>query len=460
MKNKKLGIWGFGAVGTSAVQFLSRYCKHITVLDAHSMTAEQFGLLSESNAKFIHQKNENDLLHFLESHDYIVPSPGIDLRPHAQFAHKWLAEVDIFAHYATTPTVAITGTVGKTTVTTQLDALLNAHSTYSIAVGNIGTPLLALIHWIDPVINEQVDPEIGVVELSSFQLEHNKRYAPDVAILTNLYPNHLDRHGTMEEYLAAKMKLFLYQKETQHALMPLELLPVLHAQGYLPALKAHLNFFSLHEPTTAQISLLPQHCTLFYYHDTQVIKKHGTTIKVIVDLPEALIGTQAINWLICFAGFNLLDKGDIYHTSPCFKELEHRMELIGTVHGVHFINDSKATIAQSTLAAVEQVKGPIILLLGGLSKGVDRTPYIQQLPHNVTHVICFGKEAESLGDMCKTADRAYTSAATLEEAFEKACTIATAGDTVLLSPGGSSYDLFKHYEERGNCFKKLVQNRL
>lgn len=460
MKNKKLGIWGFGAVGTSAVQFLSHHCKHISVLDARSMTAEQFGILSESNAKFIHQKSENDLIHFLETNDYIVPSPGIDLRPYGQYAHKWLSEVDIFANYATTPTVAITGTVGKTTVTTQLDALLNSHGAYSVAVGNIGTPLLSLIHWIDPVIDEHVDPEVGVVELSSFQLEHNHRYAPDLAIVTNLYPNHLDRHGTLEEYLAAKMKLFAYQKETQHALLPLELIPMLSQQGYLERIKAQLNFFSLAEPSEEHMRIVPKDSTLFFYQDTQVIKKQGTTLKPIVDLPEPLKGTQAINWLICFAAFDLLDKGEIYHTSPCFKALEHRIEDVGTINGVHFINDSKATIAESTLAAVNQVNGPVILLLGGLSKGVDRTPYIQELPAQVKHIICFGKEAEALAFMCKTAHKPCSIAATLEEAFTEACAQAQAGDTVLLSPGGSSYDLFKHYEERGDCFKKLVQNRL
>ncbi len=461
MKNKKLGIWGFGTVGVSAVQFLSHRCKYLSVLDTRSLTAEQFGILAESNAKFIHQKSENDLLTFLESHDYIVPSPGIDLRPYAQYAHKWLPEVDIFKNYATIGTiVAITGTVGKTTVTTQLEALLSAHGTYSAAVGNIGTPLLALMHWIDPIIEEHVEPEVGVIELSSFQLEHNHSFAPDLGILTNIYPNHLDRHDTLETYLAAKMNLFLFQNDKQKALLPAELIPQLKELGYLDKLKAQLNFFTLEQtPTQDLLNMLPGDSNLFYYDGTAIHQYNQSGTITIVELPQPLKGTRAINWLICFAAYHLLELGDIYHTTAMLQNLEHRIEHVATVDGVTFINDSKATIAQSTLAAVRQIDGPIILLLGGLSKGVDRMPYLAELPATITHIICFGKEAEVLKLMCDTLLKTCTTAETLEDAYEQACTLATEGSTVLLSPGGSSYDLFKNYEERGNCFKKLVMSR-
>lgn len=460
MKNKKVGIWGFGAVGTSAVQFLSNHCKYITVLDTHPLTGQQFAILSESNAKFIHQKTEDDLLVFLDMHDYIVPSPGIDLQPYAQFARKWLPEVDIFKNYATTPTVAITGTVGKTTVATQLDALLNAHGIYSVAVGNIGTPLLSLINWIDPIINEPVEPEVGVVELSSFQLEHNHRYAPQLGILTNVYPNHLDRHTTFAAYLAAKMKLFTYQTAKHKALLPAQLIPTLIEHGYLDTLHAQLNFFSLEKPTAALMQTVATNSIFFYIDNTEVKCQNAQETVTLVDLTEPLKGTQAHNWLICFAGFHLLDKGDIYHTNPCFKSLEHRMEQVTTIHGVTFINDSKSTIAQATVAAAQQINGPTTLLLGGLSKGVDRAPYLAQLPKTVTSIICFGKEHEALAHMCTQLGRSYKTAHTLEEAFLLATQTAQPGDTILLSPGGSSYDLFKNYQERGNCFKKLVEERL
>lgn len=459
MKNKKIGIWGFGTVGSSAVQFLSNHYKHITVIDSRALTPEQFGVLAECNAQYIQQKNEHDIIHFLDSHDYIVPSPGIDLRNFAQYAHKWLFEVDIFARYATTPVVAITGTVGKTTVTTHINALLNAHGIYSVAVGNIGTPLLSLINWIDPLINEPVEAEIGVVELSSFQLEHNQKFAPELSIITNIYPNHLDRHTNMQEYIDAKMRLCIFQDETQKTLLPLDLLPTLKEYGYLEKLKAQLYFFTHFPVDSSVIHSLPQASSIFYYDGLEIKLYTPKQTTSIIELPETLKGTRAINWLISFAAFYLLNRSELYHIDPCYETIEHRMEVVDTINGITFINDSKATIAQSTLAAAQQYEGPIILLLGGLSKGVDRTTYIAQLPSNIKLVICFGQEAQQLYEMCKNNKIPAQQAQTLEQAFDAAWLAAASGDTVLLSPGGSSYDLFKNYEERGKAFKRLVSSR-
>ncbi len=137
----------------------------------------------------------------------------------------------------------------------------------------------------------------------------------------------------------------------------------------------------------------------------------------------------------------------------------HRMEFVATVHGIDFYNDSKATIAESTLNAVEQCKHkPTILIIGGLSKGINRHNFIKQLPKSLLSVICFGSEAEQLFKWCKESKLTTSKHTTLEAAFNQATSQASAGDLILFSPAGSSYDLFKNFEERGNAFKKLVHN--
>lgn len=448
LKNKTIGIWGLGAVGISALRFLHTHCKQITVLTQNALTPQQEQLLKKYNVMFMQQRDTKTVQAFFKAHDYIVPSPGIDLRPYAQYNHKWLPEVDIFKDYTTTKIIGITGTVGKTTVTTQLGQLFADHN-YAVATGgNIGTPMLDLL--------QQKNTTVNILELSSFQLEHSHAFAPDIGMLTNLYPNHLDRHSTLTEYLAAKMKLFAYQTETQHALLPFSLIPLLDEHSYLQTLRAQLNFFTHSTPTEQQLHQLPAHSTLFYVEETLVkkINTHGT--HTIVDLKKELAGAQRENTLLCCAALHLFDSKIIQHAHTTAQQLEHRMELVATINNVTFINDSKSTIAQATLAATQQVKSPTVLLLGGLSKGVNRAPFLAQLPEQVTHIICFGKEAHDLAQCCNTQQSAVYCNDTLEDAFARAQHIAQPGMTLLFSPGGSSFDLFKNYKERGKRFKELV----
>lgn len=219
--NKKIGIWGFGTVGKSVLSFLSQFECTLSVLDNEEPDTFQKALLEGHNATFV---SKELLPQFLEMNDLIVPSPGINISKYIHpelspnnpdISDKFITELDLFYAFNTQPTIAITGSVGKTTTVHLLTHILNKLGKKALACGNIGFPLL-------DTISEQKKYDYLVLELSSFQLEYIKRFRADHAGLINIYPNHLDRHCSMADYIAAKGALFIHQTEDDWAYLPLE----------------------------------------------------------------------------------------------------------------------------------------------------------------------------------------------------------------------------------------------
>jgi len=408
LKNKKIGIWGYGITGRSTADFMISRGAHVGVMDKN-LLADEAAYFAQHGITFFSQ---DQLEAFFDAHDLIIPSAGIDLRPYYEkYKDKWLFELDIFAQEFKKPYIAITGSVGKTTVTSLLSQLLAMYGKRVATGGNIGIASLDLIA-------QQDDVELAVLEVSSFQLEHATRFAPELAIITNIIENHLDRHGTMEEYVRAKLNI---QKNAARALIPLEL-------------RAHISPEQIKKTTfisNAQAELL---------HTLPPITfdQNWLTIIAILDalgLPLAELPTHAQH----------------------LKMPEHRVEYVATIRGAKYYNDSKSTAPAATLAAVERLgDAPLHLLLGGLSKGIDREPLVAQLHGKVKSIVCFGKEAEALQAFCAKYSVPAQACATLEQAVTAAHTAAQPEEIVLLSPAGSSYDLFENFEHRGRVFKELV----
>ena len=213
-QGKKVGIWGFGKTGQSILTFVAPHAEKVTVFESAPLSEAHLLLLKKNNALLV---PEGYLDQFFELNDIIIPSPGIDLRPYAQWSEKFVSELDIFAAHVTIKTIAITGSVGKTSTVTLLTELLNRCGIKAIAGGNIGTPMLNLIE-------HQNNYHVIVLELSSFQLELSHTFAPSIAAITNLFPNHLDRHGDLADYAQAKGQLLLHQQEDDWAIIPFEFL--------------------------------------------------------------------------------------------------------------------------------------------------------------------------------------------------------------------------------------------
>lgn len=385
----------------------------------------------------------------MQGNDFILPSPGIDLRPYKQYQHKWLTELDIIQKNFTRPIVAITGTAGKTTVTHLLSELLKENGLRVWTGGNIGTGMLDLLKT-----KEKID--IALLEVSSFQLEHTKTFAPDLAIWTNFSENHLDRHGTMEQYFLAKKKIIERQKKGQHALLPLTT-----AEKITPfdKIKSTFHFFSIYEQKEKEVEHI--------FYRTQRVMRHSSeknvvwpaATEVFQQLPPVTFRENLLTLAVATTLLSeLLDK-KLTGSIKKITTLPHRLENVATVNGSTFYNDSKSTTPASTVAAVQQfAKKSIVLFLGGLSKGIDRKELILKIKPSVKTVYTFGAEAEHIANLCAHAQLTCFSFKNLDDAFAACVKNIKPEDHILFSPAGSSFDLFKNYEERGNYFKKLVKH--
>lgn len=444
--HKTIGVWGYGVVGKSAARYLQPFAQSISIFDHKQFSAEQAAQLQHENMR-IYQPRELEL--FLQAHEYIIPSPGIDLIPYQQYAHKFIAEFDLFADAWKKPIIALTGTVGKTSITHLLSQLLTATHKQVATGGNIGTGMLDLLA-------QQEAADCALLELSSFQLELCKTAAPDLAVITNLFPNHIDRHGSFENYCAAKYKIFSQQTPQQQALVPLELFMCVRAHFPHKA----FNFFSATPPTPEQRAQLSTQETLYYLDQQTIYRYRAGQQRIIAQLTEQHISYPQ-NWLIMYAVLDLLHIPTEIVTAalPTLNIPDHRLACIARHNGIAFYNDSKATVPEAMLAAVKKLDGaPIVLFLGGVSKGVDRRAALAQLrTMSVKQVICFGKEAQQLQAACAENTIPASAHENLEIAFTYCMQqIAQSGDQVLFSPAGASFDLFSHYQERGDAFKNLV----
>lgn len=433
---KSLGIWGLGVVGQSVARYCLKHHIPVTILNDRPLTTEQRSFLTAHNLSCL--EGAQHIEPFLASQDHILVSAGIDLRPYQQHAHKFMAELDLFAQEWHKPFIAITGTVGKTTVTHVLGAILN-HLGRNVAVGgNIGVGLCDLLETAS-------DAQSALLEISSFQLELSKIFAADLAIWTNFSANHIDRHGTLEAYRDAKNKLITMQRAGQKALVPVSL------AGEIKKGAGEIFYFSDEKPSKSIVE-----SALVFYFDHNRFRCNYTTVVDIIQHPETILRQ---NWLIIASALHLLGLTEHINDAAAYIDTiakpEHRLEFIGNVGGKLFYNDSKSTIPTATNAALEQFKNKsVTLIIGGVSKGVDRTPFMQSLPKQVSRVICFGSEAKDLAAAC-TLDNVIT-CSTLEEVVKIVHEKSAPGEIILFSPAGASYDLFTNYVERGNIFKKLV----
>lgn len=446
---RKIGIWGFGVMGKSALHYFDNQNYHINIMDQKTPTEELNKYAHNKNIIWFDQAHEQKA--FFNSSDIIIPSPGINIVQscYATYMQKWCFELDFFYHYFTKPIVAITGSIGKTSITLILEQVFKKLSIPITTGGNIGIPTFDLL---TPPQNSN----FALLEVSSFQLMHCKYFAPFLSVWTNFHPNHLDYHETESNYFLAKYTILKYQKDNSISLIPWSL------RSKMPPFRtAHTRgYFSPSLPDLSN-SHVQKNEHIYYIHENTIMryaqKKHTSLLHLT---PSLLQLTFSYNILI-LAGICDLLTIDSNILSEISIHLAHRIEQIGTVNDVTFYNDSKGTTTASTEAAIKKLcHQPLHLFLGGLSKGVDRSSFISELKNKVKHIYCFGKEAELLHSICIKNNIPATPYTNLESAVNACTQMTQPGDCVLLSPAGSSYDLYDNYEERGNHFKKLIENHI
>jgi UDP-N-acetylmuramoylalanine--D-glutamate ligase len=332
--------------------------------------------------------------------------------------------------------------------------LLHAYDISVATGGNIGIGMFELLN--------NSEAQLAVLELSSFQLELCKQFSPTLGIWTNFFPNHLDRHGTQNDYFLAKYQLLARQKTTDHAILPTSLIPWFNRFGW-PA--SQITLIDDDNYIVSKKSTIPSNIALtipiFTLQNNSIIRFLHQNNQKIISLDQLSIPTFLPNILILVATLYVLglDCTILSDKSLGSVGLNHRLEYCGTVNGIIFYNDSKSTTPISTMTAVKVLHNKNIrLILGGLSKGVDRTIFIQEVATLCKEIIFFGAEADTLANALSHTHYNYSVHKNLDSAFLYTIGQSTKDDCILFSPSGSSYDLYKDYQERGIHFKQLIEN--
>ena len=445
VNGKQIAVIGFGRSGFAAARLLTVHGAHVTILD--DKTPEKLTTWIEKIQAFPQVKlvlGGIDPTMVINS-DLVVVSPGVPvnhpvLMRAMEKGVKVIGEMELAYGYCNAPIAAITGTNGKTTTTTLLEAMINASGRKAIACGNIGKAFAETVF-------ELTGEDVAVLEVSSFQLETIEEFRPNVAAILNVTPDHLDRHEDMQTYVETKGLIFKNQK-------PGDALALNVSDKYTPIYtslaKSDLYFFGFAEAVRGDKKL---GC----YIEKGAIELLGKTLVKADELqipgPHNLENACAAALLASLSG---VTNDVIAKTLREFKGVEHRLEPAGEVNGVRFVNDSKGTNVDSVVKALESYSRPIVLILGGKDKAGDFTRLAPLVKEKVTRIVAFGECKNKVVQQLSAA-ATVVEAGTLEEVVNGAFVASEKGGVVLFSPGCASFDMFKNYEDRGRQFKAMVQ---
>ena len=447
LTNKRVLVLGMARSGIAAAELLLHHGA-IPVL-ADSKQEEAFGnSLDSLRGTACQFRLGEDPIKLLEEADILLISPGVPIDAPVVLAAREkgvtvTGELEMASVLLNGDMVAISGTNGKTTTTTLVGRIFENAGRITHVAGNIGYPLSAVAR-----VSKKTD--MSVVEVSSFQLESIRTFHPKVAALLNITEDHLNRHGTMAQYIKLKQRLFENQKATDVAVLNMDD-PVLFKMA--GKLKSRVAFFSRTQKVENGA----------YVEDGKIIWRWDGVSKPVCDVDQILIpgphnleNALAATAMACAMG---IPAPIIRHTLISFTGVEHRIEKVRIFQGVTYINDSKGTNVDSTIKAVQSMKAPTVLILGGYDKHTDFMPLCREIVASgkINKVIAIGQTAKQIHQQLGEAgyadvQRAYS----FEEAVQMARENAVTGGNVLLSPACASFDMFKDFEHRGEVFKELV----
>lgn len=443
---KTVLVVGMARSGIAAVQLLLESGAQVLLNDLHDLPSFEGKLdaLIEGGA---HPHLGEACRTLLDGIDAMVISPGVPIdAPFVKEAKEKgipvIGELELGFLACACPVYAITGTNGKTTTTTLLGEIFKNAGKLVAVVGNIGIPFASVAAKMKP-------EDVVVCEVSSFQLESVQRFQPACAALLNITEDHLNRHGTMEIYAKMKQRIFENQKAGDVAVLNYDDAAVRAMADSIPAKvawfsrKETVSYGAFLEEEQIVFGTPESHRTVCSIEDVKIPGAHN--------LENALAATA----MAASCGVQL---PIIRHTLRTFSGVEHRIEFVGEINGVRYINDSKGTNVDATIKAVEAMKQPTVLLLGGYDKHADFAPLAKVILDSKVHsIVVLGQTKEQIKTQLSQAGiTRIHEANSFEEAVKIARDVAQYGENVLLSPACASFDMFSCFEERGETFKKLV----
>lgn len=446
-EGKKVLVCGMARSGVSAAQCLYELGARVTISDskAEEKLAEALQPLEGMDIRRClgDQAQPADL----ESYDLAVTSPGIPmqapiLRAVQAAGVPLIGELELGAQVSRAPLYAVTGTNGKTTTTTLIGEIFRNLGKTTYVVGNIGYPFTACALQCG-------EEDVAVAEVSSFQLETISTFHPHIAVMCNITEDHLNRHGTMEEYIRVKERIFENMGQGDYAVLNLDDPIVRGMAERIPCAPA---FFSRRQEVETGAYLEGEEVVFSLNgHKKRVLRADEIRIPGEHNLENALAATA----LTMLAGVPV---PVVRHTLKTFPGVEHRIETVRTVEGVTYINDSKGTNVDASIRAVRAMKVPTVLLAGGYDKHTDFLPLAREILASKIHtVVVLGDTAEQIERALRAVGfESILHAKTFEEAVLLARSCAKEGENVLLSPACASFDMFQDYEERGRVFKEIV----
>lgn len=445
LKNKRVLVVGLGKSGLAAARFLKQRGARVTVSDARPATliAELPSLLEQG---IVVEAGSHGILTFRRQ-DLIVVSPGVppstpELTQVRAMGMPILGEFELGAQFLRGEIVAVTGSNGKTTTTTLLGEIFKAAGRATLVGGNIGRP-------VTEMVAESTDASWSVLEASSFQLETIQTFRPRIAVVLNITPDHLDRHGSFENYAAAKTRITENQTGEDFLVLNAEDEPT-----KLVAAKTRAQIYWFSPRRRIKQGAFVHGDSIFF-----VAKEGGSAEPVmpVADIPlQGAHNVENVLAAVCAARLAGIPSAAIRSAVASFKAVEHRLEFVRELGGVRYFNDSKATNVDATVKAVEAFSGGIHLILGGKDKDSDYATMGPLLRERVKTVITIGTAAEKIERELAGVTK-IVRAETMDRAVLAAHEAATEGDVVLLAPACASFDQFENYEHRGRVFKELVR---
>jgi UDP-N-acetylmuramoylalanine--D-glutamate ligase len=450
LKDKKVLVFGAAKSGISATRLLQKQGAHVTLFDSNTKLTDK-----DFNDKFDIYNNfqlvtGNLPQEIIDTLDLLVISPGIAIdhpevvRMRAKNITVW-GEIELAYRYAKGKIIGITGTNGKTTTTTLVGDIMNTFFEEVYVVGNIGNP------YTD-IAMEATERAVTVIELSSFQLETIQEFKPNVSAILNITPDHLNRHHTMDNYIAMKENVAKNQTMAELCVLNYED-EILREMA--TRLGTRILFFSSARSLSDGISLMGEE--IFYS-----VNGEKTFVCNINELH--VLGKHSYENVMAAVGIAItlgIPMKFIHKAITNFQAVEHRIEYVETIKGVTYYNDSKGTNPDASIKAVQAMKSPTIVIGGGYDKKIPFDDWIESFGQKVKYLVLLGQTREQIAETARRHGfHNIIMVNSLQDAVKASAEKAESGDAVLLSPACASWGMFENYEERGRLFKEYVREML